>query len=58
MVALKDIKQIKQIHNKIVKDIKYNQKWLEDYINKKRKKESQLKKRDKIYFLIKYLGII
>ena len=57
VVALEDIKQLKQIHNKIVKDIEYNQKQSKNHINKKRKKKSQLKKRNKIYFLIKYLRI-
>ena len=58
VMTLKDVKQLKQIYNEIVKDIKYNQKRSENHINRKRKKKSQLKKRNKIYFFIKYLGII
>ena len=57
MTALKDVKRLKQIYKEILKNIKYNQKWSENQINKKKKKKSQLKKRDKIYLLIKYLEI-
>ena len=45
VTALEDVKQLKQIHNKIIKDIKYNQKQLEDYINKK-KEEISVKKEE------------
>ena len=40
VVALENVKQLKQIHNKIIKDIEYNQKRSESHINKKRKKKS------------------
>ena len=55
---MEDISQLKYIYKEILKDIKYNQKWSENQINRKRKKKSQLKKGNKVYFLTKYLGII
>ena len=52
--ALKKINNLKRIYEKLSKNIKYQQKRGEPNVNKK-KKESQLKKRDKIYLFIKNL---
>ena len=50
------MKELKNIYKKIIKNIKYSQRRSEFYTNKKRKKKSQLEKRNKIYLIKKNLG--
>ena len=51
VTALKDVKDLKQIYKKMLRDIEYNQRQSENQINQKRKKKSQLKKKLKFTFL-------
>ena len=50
------MKKLRKIYKEITRNINYNQKRLELYTNKKRKKKSQFKEENKIYFLKKNLG--
>ena len=55
--ALENVSQLSKLYEKISRNIDYNQKRSELLINKKKKKESQLKEEDKIYILTKNLKI-
>ena len=57
VIALEDTNQLKELHEKIFKNIKYNWYRSKPNINKKRKK-SQFKKKNKVYLLIKNLRIL
>ena len=52
---LQNIANLKKIYNKLIRNINYSQKIAELYINKKRKKKSQFKEKNKVYHLRKYL---
>ena len=52
---LKKISSLKRVYKEFSKNIEYQQKREKLNANKKRKKEPQLKKRDKIYLLTKNL---